>query len=74
MSAILDFFASIGRYIFFAFDFLISTVNDLVNMLDLLEEVALHLPDYMGWLPSPIVTFIMLVISVVIMFRIIGRD
>lgn len=74
MKVILDFFAQLGQYVIFLVDFVISTISDLVYMTKLLGEVIVFLPEYFGWLPSVVVTFIMLIISIVVIYKIIGRE
>lgn len=74
MQVILDFLTQLGQMVVFLVDFVISTIADLVYMTRLLGEVMVFLPDYFGWLPSAVVTFIMLIISIVVIYKIIGRE
>lgn len=74
MSAIFDVLTGFIDLCTFIVDFVISTIEDLVYMVGLLGEITLKLPDYLGWLPSSIVTHFLLIISIVVVYKIIGRE
>lgn len=74
MDVIISFFRTIADYVVFLVEFVIGTITDLVYMTQLMGEIIIFLPDYLGWLPSAIVTFVMLIISIVVIYKIIGRE
>lgn len=74
MGAILDVLSGFIDLCIFVVDFLISTIRDLLYMVGLLGELTVNLPDYLGWLPSSIMTHFLVIISIVVVYKIIGRE
>lgn len=65
---------SLVDIVLFICNFVISTIKDLVYMAELLGEMVLQLPSYLGWLPSVVLTNFMLIISIVVIYKVIGRE
>lgn len=74
MGAILDVLSGFIDLCMFVVDFVISTIKDLVYMIGLLGELTVNLPDYLGWLPTSIMTHFLVIISIVVVYKIIGRE
>ena len=74
MGAILDVLTGFIDLCIFIVDFVISTIRDLIYMVSLLGEITTNLPSYLGWLPSQILTNFLLIISIVVVYKIIGRE
>lgn len=74
MGAILDVLSGFIDLCIFVVDFIISTIRDLLYMVGLLGELTVNLPDYLGWLPSSIMTHFLVIISIVVVYKIIGRE
>lgn len=74
MAALLDFFEGIGSVVVSLVDFLIQTIMDLVYIIGLLGSMIINLPEYFGWLPSAIVTSIITIFSIVVIYKILGRE
>lgn len=74
MDQILAFFASIGEAISAVFRFLQSLVEDLVYFVRMLAGLEGSVSEYFPWLPASILTLALLLISIVVILRIIGRD
>lgn len=74
MNALLDFFKGIGDAIVAVFDFVISLFEDLIYMIKLLGQVVLNIPVYFSWLPAPVLALIVVIISIVVIYKILGRE
>lgn len=74
MQTLLDFFAGIGNAITAAFDFVISFFQDLIYMIKLLGKVVLNIPNYFTWLPAPALALLVLIISLVVVYKVLGRE
>lgn len=74
MDAIIEFFKGIGTAITSIIDFVIGLFEDLVYMIKLLGQVVLNIPNYFSWLPAEILALIVVLISVVVIYKILGRE
>lgn len=74
MQSIIDFFGTVGSIISTVIDFVIGLFQDLILMLTLLTKFFAQLPSYLGWLPSTVVSSIVLIFSIVIIYKILGRE
>ena len=74
MDALISFFTGIGDAIVSAFDFVISFFSDLIYTIQLLGKVILSIPNYISWLPSPVVTLLLTLFSIVVIYKILGRE
>lgn len=74
MSALIEFFRGIGSAIVTVIQFVINLFKDLVYMIELLVTVVLNIPNYFSWLPSELITLFIVIISVVVMYKILGRE
>lgn len=74
MNALLDFLKGIGNAIVSVIDFVMGLFEDLVYMIKLLGQVVLNIPNYFSWLPPQILALIVLIISIVVVYKILGRE
>ena len=74
LDAIVDFFKGIGTAITSVVDFVIGLFQDLVYMIKLLGQVVLNIPKYFSWLPAEIIALVVLLISIVVIYKILGRE
>ena len=74
MAALFDLLTGFIDLCTFIVDFVISTIRDLIYMVGLLGDITTNLPTYLGWLPSQILTHFLLIISIVVIYKIIGRE
>lgn len=70
----LEFFKMIGSVITTLLGFLWNLVNGLVQFFALIAEFLTYLTTAVGFLPSPLIAFCMMGISVSILLMIIGRN
>lgn len=74
MNALLDFLKGIGNAIVSVIDFVMGLFEDLVYMIKLLGQVVLNIPYYFSWLPPQILALVVLIISIVVIYKILGRE
>lgn len=74
MNALIDFIKGIGEAIVSVTDFVMGLFEDLVYMIKLLGQVILNIPYYFSWLPSEVLALIVLIVSIVVVYKILGRE
>ena len=74
MQAIIDFFNTIGSVISTIINFVVKMFSDLVMMLQLLAKFIVNIPSYFGWLPTSVVAVIVTIFSIVVIYKILGRE
>lgn len=74
MGAIVKFFEGFADAITGAIDFLIGFIEDIVYIVKITGEFVLQIPDYLGWLPAPVLTIIVVVFGVVVIYKVMGRE
>lgn len=67
LEVIIDFFTSL-------FNFIVSLVQDLIFIVQTLAMTVVHLPDYLGWLPSSLMATVLVTFAVVVIYKILGRE
>lgn len=54
--------------------FIIGFFQDLVYMISLLGKFIISLPSYLSWLPSTFITAITLIFTIVVIYKVLGRE
>lgn len=74
MQAIIDFFTSVGSIISTVINFVVKLFSDLIMMLQLLAKFIVNIPSYFGWLPASVVAIIVTIFTIVVIYKILGRE
>lgn len=74
MQAVADFLKAIGDVILGVVDFVISFFSDIVFMVQMLGDLAAAIPTYFNWLPTSVLSGLLLVFTLVILYKILGRE
>lgn len=74
MQVIIDFFKGFADLVDSLVDFVIGIVNDLVYVVQLLGQVLVKLPTFFSWLPTEIWATIAIAFSIVVIYKILGRE
>lgn len=74
MQALIDFFKGFADIVASLVDFVIDFVGDLLYVIQLLGGLLPKIPDMISWLPSAVVSLIVLTFSIVLIYKIIGRE
>lgn len=72
--AIISFFESIGTFFSTVWDFIIDFFNGLISVVTMTGEFVLMIPDYFSWLPASVLALVVAIFSVVVIYKIIGRE
>lgn len=74
LQSIVDFFAGLGEMLMSVVDFVVSFFADIVYIVKLTGEFVLQIPVYLGWLPGPVLTIIVVAFGVVVIYKVMGRE
>lgn len=74
MTAIIDFLTGIADGVVAAIDFLQGLIEDLLYVAQTLAVVLVEMPTYLSFLPSEILASILALLSIVVIYKILGRD
>lgn len=74
MGAIITFFKGIVDAISGAIDFLIGFIEDIVYIVKITGEFVLEIPNYLAWLPAPVLVIVVVVFGVVVIYKVMGRE
>lgn len=74
MTAIVSLLLSIADGLIAAFEFLASLIEDIAYMAQLLSQSVSSIPEYLSVFPAPILTLIGTIFTVVVIYKIIGRE
>lgn len=55
-------------------DFLISLIRDIVFVIELLATAISNMTSYFVWLPTAVMTLLLTAISIIVIYKILGRD
>lgn len=74
MTFIMDILGTIGEVIVGIIDFVVSFFTDLVYIVQLIGAILSQIPSFFSWLPSELMTIMILAITVAAIYKIAGRD
>lgn len=74
MKALIGFIKGIAEGIGMAIDFLGGLISDLAYMVGLLGKFVVQIPSYLSWLPPSVVAIFVTIFSIVVVYKIIGRE
>lgn len=74
MQGIFDFFELIGTALTSTIDFIVTLVTDIVYVVQLGVQFLANIPAYFSWLPGPILALITTILTVMVIFKVAGRD
>lgn len=74
MGAIADFLKGIGDGVKAVVDFAITFFEDVAYIVKLTGEFVVKIPEYLSFLPAPVLTLIVSIFSVVVIYKVLGRE
>lgn len=74
MQALLDFFASFGDTIIALVQFVWGFVEDCFSLVGYLVYVCLHIPTFLGLMPSFLQSLLVSGLAIAVLFKILGRE
>ena len=74
MQSIINFFTGVADLVVSLVDFVIGLIGDIVYMVELTAVFVANIPTYFAWLPGTFVATIVIIFSIVVIYKIIGRE
>lgn len=74
MQAIADILSSIADWFTMIFDFIFGFFGDVVYIIKITGIFLLKIPEYFAWLPSECVSVVVVIFSIVVVYKILGRE
>ena len=74
MQAIINFFVTLGDVIVSIVEFVVKFFKDLIYVIGLLGNLLVSLPAMIGWLPSACISLVVTTFSIVVIYKIMGRE
>lgn len=74
MQAILDVLKSIGEFFSTVINFVVNMVQDLVYVVELMGMTIAKIPQYISFLPSSVVSIFVVALTLIVVYKILGRD
>ena len=74
LDTIVEFFKGFIDVITSVIDFVISFVQDLVYIVKLCATFVAKIPTLFGWLPTSVVTIVVMIFAIVVIYKIMGRE
>lgn len=74
MAAIVSILSSIGEFFSTVADFVIKLFDDLVFAVKIIGEAIAKIPSYIGFLPAGLIVLFVSALSIIIVYKILGRD
>ena len=74
LETIKNFFVSFSNIISSLVDFVIGFIEDIVYVVKLCGSFVAKIPLLFSWLPAPAVALVIIIFSVVVIYKILGRE
>lgn len=74
MHAILSWLEGLANAVAGFFAFVGSLIGDLVYMVRLTAKILAQIPSYFSWLPAPVLSLLLTAFTLVVLYKIFGRD
>lgn len=74
MQAIIDFFKNIASFIKSVIDFVVNLFNDLIYVIQVIGQAIARIPTYLAFIPPAVVGIFVLALTVIVVYKIAGRD
>lgn len=70
----LQFLQTIADFFVAIFEIVMSLVRDIIEMVKMLGDFVVQIPDLFDWLPPAVIGTIVTIFGVVVIYKIIGRE
>lgn len=74
MQGIIEFFQAISEPVVNALSWLTDFLADLAYVVALVTNFVIKIPSYFSWLPASCLAVIVIAFSVVVVYKIVGRE
>lgn len=74
MTAVIDFLNGIASGILAIVDFMSDMIADILYLVQLTAEFVVKIPEYLSFMPEPVLAIIVTMFVVVVIYKILGRE
>lgn len=74
LSNILSFLEMIGNFILLPFTLLHHFLQDLIFAVKAIGLFIVNIPAYLNWIPPELYSYVAILVSVAVIYKILGRD
>ena len=74
MQALFDIIKSIGEFFSNVISFVVTIFSDLIYVIKSIGTAISRIPNYIGWLPASISALFLVALSIIIVYKVVGRD
>lgn len=74
MRSLIKLIKNIGKIITTVIDFVISFFQDVVYVVQLTGKFLAEIPNYFSWLPGGLLTILIVIFSIVVIYKVLGRE
>lgn len=74
MQAILDFFVNLWELVQWVFQWFLGLLEDLAYIHRITWNFLLNIQEYFSFLPSPYITILIALFSIVVVYKVMGRE
>lgn len=74
MNVIIDFFTGIAEAVTTAIKWLGQMISDLVYVAGLLAKFVATIPTYFSWIPAEALLILVVILGLVVIYKLIGRE
>lgn len=74
MLGIFDAVKSFFEFVIGAVKFFVKLLHDLLYVLDMIAAVVVKMPSYLGFFPTVVISLFAVCLSVVVVYKVVGRD
>lgn len=74
MQAIIDLFKNIASFFKSVIDFVVNLFNDLIYVIQVIGQAIARIPTYLAFIPQAVVGLFVLALTVIVVYKIAGRD
>ena len=74
LETIKDFIVGIGEMLLAIWDFVIGFFEDIAYIVKITGQAVVHIPDIFSWMPAEMVVLIVLIIGIVVVYKVTGRE
>lgn len=74
LDTIKNFFVGIADVVTSLIDFVIGFIEDIVYVVKLCATFVSKIPNLFSWLPSGVLAIIVIIFSVVVIYKVMGRE
>lgn len=74
IGSVTDVLVAIANWVKLAFEFVFNVFYDIIYLIKLTGVFLARIPEYFSWLPAEIVSLLILIFTIVVLYKVLGRE